>query len=142
MLPEAFLEETKTRSMFVNWCSPKYVLKHPAIGGLLTNCYYELTFDGVCSGVPMLCLPMYGEQMTNCRYLCYDLGVALEIDVDVNKEEITSLIIELMDGEKGEDMRRKAQNLKTKATATTQKGGSTFMEMEKLINAIQTKIDQ
>lgn len=85
---------------------------------------------------------MYGEQMTNCRYLCYDLGVALEIDVDVNKEEITSLIIELMDGEKGEDMRRKAQNLKTKATATTQKGGSTFMEMEKLINAIQTKIDQ
>lgn len=99
--PEGFLEETKKRSMFAKWYSQKDIFNHPAVGGLVTNCYYKSTLESICGGVPMLCLPIFGDQMTNCLYSCMEWGVGLEIDNDVKREEVSSLITELMDGEKG-----------------------------------------
>lgn len=139
LFPEGFLEKTKERSMFSKWCSQNDVFNHPSIGGLVTNCYYNSISKSICGGVPMLCLPIFSEQMTNCRYSCVEWNVGLEIDSDVKRDEVTSLITELMDGEKGKDMRTNAKKLKAKAIAATQKGGSSFTKMNNLVDEFHKK---
>ncbi|KMZ64541.1 Flavonoid glucosyltransferase, family GT1 [Zostera marina] len=136
VLPEDFLEMTKGTSMMTSWCSQEDVLSHPAIGGFLTHCGWNSTLESIYCGVPMLCWPFFAEQPTNCRYSCKEWGVGLEIDKDVKRAQVTSLIIELMDGEKGNRMRREAQGWKAKAIKATQKGGTSFIKMEKLLNVI------
>lgn len=136
MLPEELLEKTKGTGMLTSWCSQEVVLSHPAIGGFLTHCGWNSTLESIYCGIPMLCWPFFAEQPTNCRYSCKEWGVGLEIDNDVKRTQVTSLIIELMDGEKGKEMRRKAQEWKAKAIAATKKDGTSFIKMEELLNEL------
>lgn len=136
VLPEELLEKTRGKCMLTSWCSQEDVLSHPAIGGFLTHCGWNSTLESIYCGVPMLCWPFFAEQPTNCRYSCKEWGVGLEIDNDVKRAQVTSLIIELMDGEKGKEIRRKAQEWKAKAIAATKKSGSSFVKMEKLLKEL------
>ncbi|KMZ71734.1 Flavonoid glucosyltransferase, family GT1 [Zostera marina] len=139
ILPEEFLEKTKDRSFLTSWCPQDDVLGHPAIGGFLTHCGWNSTLESICNGVPMLCWPFFAEQQTNCRYSCMEWGIGLEINNDVKREDVTILIMELMDGEKGREMRKNIQEWKMKAIAATQKGGTSFIKMEKLVNEVLTQ---
>ncbi|KMZ59966.1 Flavonoid glucosyltransferase, family GT1 [Zostera marina] len=136
ILPEEFLEKTKDISMLTSWCPQRDILQHPSIGGFLTHCGWNSMLESICGGVPMLCWPFFSEQQTNCRYSYMEWGIGMEINNDVKRDEVTSLIIELMDGEKGKEMRRNAQEWKVRAMVATQKGGSSFTKLEKLLDDI------
>ncbi|RWR87941.1 7-deoxyloganetin glucosyltransferase-like protein [Cinnamomum micranthum f. kanehirae] len=63
----------------------------------------------------MLCWPFLGEQQTNCRYACHNWGVGMEINNNAKREETEALIKEIMGGEKGKELRKKALNWKESA---------------------------
>ncbi|KAK9196405.1 hypothetical protein WN943_004533 [Citrus x changshan-huyou] len=48
------------------------------------------TIESLCTGVPMICWPFEGDQMSNCRYTCIELGVGMEIngDEDAKRNEV------------------------------------------------------
>ncbi|KAJ4781462.1 Glycosyltransferase [Rhynchospora pubera] len=135
-LPAEFLEATKDRGLIASWCKQETVLRHPAIGVFLTHSGWNSTLESVCGAVPMLSWPFFADQQTNCRYVCTEWGMGMEIDNDVKRKEVESLIREMMDGEKGKDVKRTVVEWKEKAIQATQPGGSSFVNLKRLINEI------
>ncbi|KAL2476884.1 UDP-glycosyltransferase 85A2 [Forsythia ovata] len=136
MLPPEFLTETKERSMLISWCPQEQVLKHPAIGGFLTHCGWNSTIESIVGGVPVICWPFFAEQQMNCRYSCVQWDIGMEIDNNVKQDEVEVLVKELMDGEKGKKMKKKAMEWKKKAEEATAPGGSSYINLEKLVKEV------
>lgn len=129
-----FIEDTKERGLLAGWCPQEKVLKHPSIGGFLTHCGWNSTLESISAGVPMLCWPFFAEQQTNSWYCTKHLGIAMETNTDIGKDEVEKLINELMDGEEGQKMRKKAAEWKKLAEeAITAPSGSSHNNLEKLI---------
>lgn len=123
------------------WCDQEAVLAHPAIGVFLTHCGWNSTLESLCGGVPMVCWPFFAEQPTNCRYICDEWGVGLEIEGEVKRGTVEKLVREAMEGEKGMEMRRRALEWKEKARRATELGGSSRANLDKLMrDLVQTKV--
>ncbi|CAI0549254.1 unnamed protein product [Linum tenue] len=137
MLPPEFVTETGNRGLLAKWCPQEEVLNHPSVAGFLTHNGWNSTLESICSGVPMICWPFFAEQQTNCKFACDEWGVGMEIDSDVKRDEVEGLVRELMEGGKGEEMRRRAAEWKTMAVeATTAPSGSSVANLDKLVQAL------
>ncbi|KAH7683484.1 7-deoxyloganetin glucosyltransferase protein [Dioscorea alata] len=136
VLPQEFLEEINGRGMMATWCPQEEVLNNPAIGGFLTHSGWNSTIESIVAGVPMISWPFFAEQQTNCRYVCVEWGLGMEIDSDVKRDEVEKQVRELMEGEKGEEMRKKAMELKEKAFRSTEPNGTSTVNFEKLVHEV------
>jgi UDP:flavonoid glycosyltransferase YjiC (YdhE family) len=112
------------------------VLAHPSIGVFLTHCGWNSTIESICGGVPVICWPFFADQQINCRYACTTWGIGMEVNHDVKRGEIEELVNEVMEGDKGKAMRRKAQEWKKKAVEVTNIGGSSYQSFERLIKEV------
>ncbi|KAL8553522.1 hypothetical protein ACS0TY_002001 [Phlomoides rotata] len=129
-----FLEEIRDRGIVAEWCPQEEVLSHWAIGGFLTHCGWNSVLESMCNGVPMLCWPFFADQHLNCKYACEEWGVGMEIKSDVERDEVRALVSELMDGERGKMLRKRAVEWQEKAAAAV--GGSSCLNLDKLVNEI------
>lgn len=136
VLPEEFLKETREKGLLASWCPQEAVLSHPAVGGFLTHSGWNSTIESISAGVAMLSWPFFAEQQTNCRYACTEWGIGMEIDSNVKREEVEGLIRELMGGEKGREMRKKVMEWKEKAARATQQGGSSAVNLDRLVKKV------
>ncbi|KAA8530834.1 hypothetical protein F0562_005542 [Nyssa sinensis] len=137
VLPPEFVRVTEDRGMLVSWCNQQQVLNHPSIGGFLTHCGWNSTLESLCVGVPMICWPFFADQQTNCLCSCTQWGVGIEIDNEVKREEVESIVRELMGGEKGKEMKKKGLEWKKKAEeATSPCGGSSYSNLDKLVEEL------
>ncbi|KAL4614837.1 hypothetical protein ACB092_07G081600 [Castanea dentata] len=118
------------------FCHQEQILKHPSIGCFLTHSGWNSTLESVCCGVPMISWPFFAEQLTNCRYCCVEWGIGMEIDNNVQRDEVEKLVRELMDGEKGIELKKKAMEWKIKAEDATKASGSSYHNMDKLISEV------
>lgn len=141
LLPAEFATEIKPRSFIANWCSQKEVLSHPSIGGFLTHCGWNSTMESMCAGVPMICWPFFADQQPNCRFLCSEWGIGIEIGEDVKREKVERLIKELIGGaQKGKEMKRKALEWKARAAkAANSLGGGSWINLERVIKEVIMK---
>ncbi|KVH40371.1 7-deoxyloganetin glucosyltransferase-like [Cynara cardunculus var. scolymus] len=139
VLPPEFLAETSSRGLLASWCPQEDVLNHESIRGYLTHSGWNSTIESISSGVPMICWPFFSDQQPNCWMSCNMWGVAMEIDMNVKSDEVAKLVIEMMNGEKGKEMRKNAIEWKKKAEeACAFPYGSSMVNMEKLVHMLQT----
>ena len=94
--------------MFASSCSQAKVLKHPFVRGFLIHSEWNSTIESISYGLPMICWPFFADQQTNCWFCCTKWGIGLEIDNNVKRDDVERLVTELMVGEKGKKMKRKA----------------------------------
>lgn len=137
VVPAEFVAETKDRGLMATWCPQEQVLSHPSVGGFLTHSGWNSTIESISGGVPMICWPFFAEQQTNCRYSCTKWGIGMEINSDVKRDEVEGLVRELMEGEKGKEMKKKALEWKRKAEeATGSSKGSSYKNLDQMINQV------
>ncbi|GJV30359.1 UDP-glycosyltransferase 85C2-like protein [Tanacetum coccineum] len=130
-LPPELEKLIEKKGFIASWCSQEKVLSHPSIGGFLTHGGWGSTIESLSAGVPMICWPYLWDQVTNCRYICKEWEVGLEMGKDVKREEVKSLVQELM-GEGGHKMRSKVKEWMEKAHIATDPDGSSSLNVNKL----------
>ncbi|XP_002513938.2 7-deoxyloganetin glucosyltransferase isoform X1 [Ricinus communis] len=135
-LPPEFVSMTRERGLLPSWCPQEQVLNHPSIGGFLTHSGWNSTLESICGGVPMICWPFFAEQQTNCKYTCNEWGIGMEINSDVKRNEVESLVIELMDGDKGKAMKKKAMEWKRIAEEAVSTKGSSYQNLDNMIKQV------
>ncbi|EHA8587353.1 7-deoxyloganetin glucosyltransferase [Cocos nucifera] len=136
VLPPEFLDETKERGLLASWCPQEAVLLHPSVGVFLTHSGWNSILESICGGVPVISWPFFAEQQTNCRYACTEWGIGMEIDNNVKRGEVEKLVREMMEGEKGKEMRSRAVEWKESAFRATQPGGSSFQNFDRLVKEV------
>ncbi|KAJ0086851.1 hypothetical protein Patl1_07548 [Pistacia atlantica] len=140
VLLQDFITETKERGFLASWFCQEEVITHPAIGGYLMLCGWNSTMESLCGGVPMICWPFFSEQQTNCWFSSTKLDVGMELESNANRFEIERILRELMDGEKGKQMKKKAMEWKLLPDkATTAPNGSSYKNFEQVINNALSK---
>ncbi|KAH7651729.1 UDP-glucuronosyl/UDP-glucosyltransferase protein [Dioscorea alata] len=133
---EEFLEETRERGLVVSWCPQEVVLEHAAVGGFLTHSGWNSTLESLSGGVPMISWPFFAEQPTNCRFACREWGVGMEIGSGVERGEVEKVVREMMDGEKGSEMRKKAMDWKECALNACQIDGQSLVNLERVLKEV------
>lgn len=114
----------------MSWVPQEKVLSHRAVGAFLTHSGWNSTLEGICGGVPMICWPFFAEQQVSCKYACTTWGVGL-----VSRERVAELVQEMLEGDKGKELRNKAVEWKKKAEIVVDPGGSSFRDFERLVSA-------
>ncbi|KAL6329750.1 hypothetical protein AAG906_035398 [Vitis piasezkii] len=86
VLPEGFLHRTAKIGKVIG-CAPQIaVLAHSAVGGFVSHCGWNSLLESIWYGVPVATWPIYGEQQINAFQMVKDLGLAVEIKIDYNKD--------------------------------------------------------
>ncbi|EMS56390.1 Hydroquinone glucosyltransferase [Triticum urartu] len=135
-LPEGFLERTRGRGLAVPaWVPQVRVLSHPATAIFVSHCGWNSALESAASGVPMVAWPLYAEQRMNAALLEGALGVALrprarEDGGAVAREEVAAAVNELMEGENGLVVRRRAEDLQRAAARAWSPDGSSRRALE------------
>ncbi|KAJ4716869.1 Glycosyltransferase [Melia azedarach] len=137
IVSEEYMKVISNRGLLVEWCEQEKVLRHPSVGAFLTHCGWNSTLESICEGVPLMCWPFFAEQQTNCLYSCTKWGIGIEIDGDVKREKVERLVRELMEGEKGKEMRSRSMEWKKKAEASTRPGGPSYNNFEELVKYLK-----
>ncbi|KAK8941907.1 UDP-glycosyltransferase 85A2 [Platanthera guangdongensis] len=129
--------EAGGKGKVARWCVQEEVLAHAAVGAFLTHCGWNSTLESVCGGVPVICWPFFAEQPTNCKYACGEWGIGVEIEGEVKRDKVAVIVREVMGGEKGEEMRKRAAKWREAARKAAEIGGSSSESLEKLIGFLR-----
>ncbi|XP_023729717.1 scopoletin glucosyltransferase [Lactuca sativa] len=150
-LPEGFQERTAANGkglVIKGWAPQVLILDHESVGGFVTHCGWNSVLEGVTGGVAMVAWPVMAEQFYNAKLVTDVLKIGVSIgDVEwsatascdgVERVAIEKAVARVMGGEEGDEMRRRAQVLKEKATAAVKEGGSSYSDLNAFIQDIKT----
>ncbi|PIM99581.1 hypothetical protein CDL12_27922 [Handroanthus impetiginosus] len=140
ILPAGFLDRTKDRGLVVkSWAPQVAVLNHESVGGFVTHCGWNSVLEAVCAGVPMVAWPLYAEQKFNRLVMVEEMKVALRLEEGENgfvaAEEVERSVRELMESEKGKEVRNVVQKMREEASAAVSDGGSSVAALGKLVES-------
>ncbi|CAH8261327.1 unnamed protein product [Arabidopsis lyrata] len=138
-------EEVKGKGKIVEWCSQEKVLSHPSVACFVTHCGWNSTMEAVSSGVPTVCFPQWGDQVTDAVYMVdvWKTGVRLgrgEAEERlVPREEVAERLREVTKGEKAIELKKNALKWKEEAEAAVARGGSSDKNLEKFVEKLGVK---
>ncbi|XVF05423.1 hypothetical protein REPUB_Repub05bG0170900 [Reevesia pubescens] len=138
-LPKGFLESVGERGCIVKWAPQKEVLAHSAVGGFWSHCGWNSTIESICEGVPMLCKPFFGDQVLNSSYICNVWKTGLELH-KLERGNIEGIIKRLMVDMEGEEIRKKAMDLREKTALCLREGGSSCCSFNELTKQISLSV--
>ncbi|XP_075675232.1 UDP-glycosyltransferase 92A1-like [Castanea sativa] len=141
-LPDGFEERIreKNQGLLVHkWAPQQEILSHKSIGAFLSHCGWNSVLESLSQGIPIIGWPLGGEQCFNSQMLENEVGVCIEVARGVNSEtkhDEVARVIKMVLGktEKGEEMRRKANQMKEKMEDSLRGGGGFEGSSIKAIN--------
>ena len=133
LLPKGFLEMVADRGRIISWAPQEEVLAHPAIGGFWTHSGWNSTLESICEGVPMICLPQFGDQRSNARYVAEVWCVGIQFEDNFKRDDVEKAIKKLMGEQEGSEMRERVSCLKEKASLCLAEGGSSSKSLDGLV---------
>ena len=73
------------------WAPQVRILHHPAVKVFLTHGGMNSVAEGIAAGVPMACLPLFGDQPDNCQRV-EDKGMGVRLFRDRVKERVSETV--------------------------------------------------
>ncbi|OAY77644.1 Crocetin glucosyltransferase, chloroplastic [Ananas comosus] len=137
-------EEPDQQGMVVEWCSQVRVLNHAAVGCFVTHCGWNSTVESVAAGVPTVCVPQWTDQGTNAWLMAEEWGMGVRGEINgeglLEGEELRRCLEVVMgEGERGAEIRRRAQMWKDKAREAIGDGGSSQRNLRAFVNQIANR---
>ncbi|CAA2991129.1 UDP-glycosyltransferase 90A1-like, partial [Olea europaea subsp. europaea] len=110
-----FEDRIKERGMVVKeWVDQKHILEHEIVQGFLSHCGWNSVLESLCAEVPILAWPMMAEQLLNAKMVVEEIKIGLRVEAVnrsgnkfVEAESLKNKVKELMEGEKGDEVRKK-----------------------------------
>ncbi|XP_042496877.1 UDP-glycosyltransferase 74F2-like [Macadamia integrifolia] len=142
-LSNQFVDEASDKRLVVTWCPQLDVLAHKAVGCFFTHCGWNSTLEALSLGVPMVGMPQWTDQTTNAKYVEDVWGVGIRVRVDdkgiVRKEEVELCIREVMEGKRGEVIKKNSIKWKSLAKEAMDKGGSSDINIDEFVAQLVSK---
>ncbi|EOA18911.1 hypothetical protein CARUB_v10007541mg [Capsella rubella] len=138
--PQVLPRELEEKGKIVEWCPQEKVLAHPAVACFISHCGWNSTMEALTLGVPVICFPQWGDQVTNAVYLIdvFKTGVRLSRGEAekriVLKEEVTERLLEATVGEKAVELRENAKRWKEAAESAVAYGGSSERNFQEFVD--------
>ncbi|CAL9014585.1 unnamed protein product [Prunus brigantina] len=142
-LTKEFEERVKGRGMVVKeWVDQRRILMHGSVQGFLSHCGWNSVLESICAGVPILAWPMMAEQPLNARFVVEEIKVGLRVETCdgsvvkgfVKSEGLEKMVKELMEGDKGKEVRKKVKEFADLASKAVKEGGSSWRTLQSLID--------
>ncbi|MED6136949.1 hypothetical protein PIB30_060473 [Stylosanthes scabra] len=139
-LPKDF-EKKSEKGLVVTWCSQVKVLAHEAIACFVTHCGWNSVLETLSLGVPTIAIPKWSDQSTNAKYVedVWKVGIRAPIDDEkkiVRGEALNNCIKEMMESEKGKEIKRNANKWRTLITGAASEGGSSHKNVLEFVNSL------
>ena len=132
-----FLQETAKRGLVVGWCPQLDVLAHKAIGCFMTHCGWNSTLEALSLGVPMVAMPQWTDQTTNAKFIMDVWKVGFRVKLDergiATKEEIELSIKEVIEVERGKEMKKNSVKWKELAKEAVDESGSSDKNIKEFV---------
>ncbi|KAL5704329.1 hypothetical protein ACHQM5_022772 [Ranunculus cassubicifolius] len=133
-------DEMSEKGLVVSWCPQWDVLAHDAVGCFITHCGWNSTLEALSLGVPMIGMPMYMDQTTNAKFIqdVWKVGVRAKKNEQgiVGREVIWNCVKNVMEGERGAEIRKNADRFKELAKEAISEGGSSDRAIDKFIASL------
>lgn len=138
-IPIGFEDRVSDRGILARgWAPQVSILKHRAVGGFLSHCGWNSVLESIVAGVTILGWPMEADQFINARLLVEELGVAVRVCEGANSvpesDKLGKIIAESFNGDTPEKMKAKA--LKREAVEAVRPNGSSWKDMQDLVNKL------
>ncbi|KAI5670039.1 hypothetical protein M9H77_19892 [Catharanthus roseus] len=141
-LPKDFKETTsKKKGLVINWCPQLDVLAHKSVACFMTHCGWNSTLEALCSGVPMICMPQWADQTTNAKLIehVWKIGVGVNKSDEngiVKREDIEDCIRQVIESERGKELKRNAIKWKELAKEAVSEGGSSYNNIQEFSSSL------
>ncbi|ESQ55959.1 hypothetical protein EUTSA_v10025072mg [Eutrema salsugineum] len=133
------------KGKIVEWCPQDQVLAHPSLACFVTHCGWNSTTEALTSGVPVVCFPQWGDQVTNAAYMVDVFKTAVRLGRGaaegrvVPGDEVAERLLEATVGEKAVELRKNALKWKLESEAAVAPGGSSEKNFREFMEKIGVK---
>ncbi|XP_038678415.1 UDP-glycosyltransferase 92A1-like [Tripterygium wilfordii] len=148
--PDGFEHRIKEKNqgfLIQKWGPQQDILSHKSVGAFLSHCGWNSVLESLCSGTPIIGWPLAAEQFFNSHMLEKEVGVCVEVargveSAIIEPEHIAGVINMVMGNtEKGDEMRRKTNDVKDKMREAIREGdgfeGPSLKAMSEFLNAVE-----
>ncbi|KAJ3695299.1 hypothetical protein LUZ60_000676 [Juncus effusus] len=152
-MPTEFEESMKREKkglIIRGWAPQVLILNHQAVGGFVTHCGWNSTVEAISAGLPMVTWPLSSDQIYNEKLIveilrigvaigAKQMGKSFEAKQFVDATTIKDIIGKVMGGgvEEVEAMKQRAKELKEKARKALLKDGSSYVDLENLLEELK-----
>ncbi|KAK9058220.1 hypothetical protein SSX86_023060 [Deinandra increscens subsp. villosa] len=144
LIGEGFEARVEGRGKVVaEWVDQMDILKHEAVCGFMSHCGWNSVLESICAGVGILAMPLIAEQHLNARMVVEEVGMGLRLWPRdkvargvVGAEEVAEVAVELMRGEGGRRVRKRAEEVREGAYGAMKEGGSSSRTLDVLIDHV------
>ncbi|KAM1198322.1 hypothetical protein ACFX2J_009698 [Malus domestica] len=139
--PVELEDGTKERGYIAEWVPQEEVLAHKAVGGFWTHSGWNSTIEGIWAGVPMLCWPQLADQQVNSRWVGEGWKIGLDMKDTCDRSTVEKMLRGLMEeGDQREQIFKSVDNFAKLARHAVSEDGSSYKNLEKLIEDLNEKI--
>ncbi|GER54288.1 UDP-Glycosyltransferase superfamily protein, partial [Striga asiatica] len=144
ILPDGFEDSVRGKGLIVPWCDQNRVLSSPAVGGFLTHCGWNSVVESIWYGVPMICYPVFTDQITNRKLVVDDWRVGINlcdgevITGDEVRDKIGILISS--DGERSNELRSEIGKVREVMKNGVSKDGSSERNFASFVEDVKGEI--
>lgn len=132
---------SENRGLVVRWAPQLAVLAHGAVGCFISHCGWNSTVEAVSLGVAVVAMPQFLDQMTNahCIEHVWKVGIEAKRDEEMGyicSGEINRCVDEIMDQERGEEIKKNVRRWRVLAKEAIDRGGTSDACIHQIIDRL------